>query len=190
MSLALTRRFVRALWPALLEALGRDPQVTAHAPTAGARRAVMAFRHERAVSAADFSQPYREPAKPKLSKPASASAARTPAPMRESTPESVADTTEAPESKAEPEAPGAPEAKADAPPMLVTGCQIKSLADARANLVFETAERRAVTIGLNFDMLHGICRLLQQAVASADWGLALELAEDGAPEQAPAGPVH
>ena len=189
-SLALTRRFVRALWPALLEALGRDPQVTAHAPTAGARRAVMAFRHERAVSAADFSQPYREPAKAKSSKPASAPAASTPAPQPEAEPDAVAESPEVAEQEAAPEAPGAPEAKADAPPMLVTGCQIKSLADARANLVFQTADRRAVTIGLNFDMLHGICRLLQQAVASADWGLALELAEDETPQQAPAGPVH
>ncbi len=189
-SLALTRRFVRALWPALLEALARDPQVTAHAPTAGARRAVMAFRHERAVGAADFSQPYRESAKPKSAKPSAPSMAGESAPAQDNGP-GPAERPAVADNEDMPEALGTNEAKPQAPlPMLVTGCQIKSLSEARANLVFQTAERRAVTIGLNFDMLHGVCRLLQQAVASADWDLALEMAEDGAPQQAPAGPVH
>jgi hypothetical protein len=194
-SLALTRRFVRGLWPALLEALGRDPKVTAHAPTAGARQAVMAFRHESAVRAADFSKPYQVPAKPKtkvLPEPVAPKPGAGPDDAPAAAPTSASG-PKVESGKADPagaETPVLEDPPREASPMLVIGCQIKSTGDEHANLVFQTADQRAVTIGLNFDMLHGIGRLLQQAVATADWGMALEFADARSPEQAPAGPVH
>src|SRR5690606_12980618 len=56
-TLYLTRRFVGRLWPALIRTLGKDPAVVAQADPV-ARNAVMAFRHEDAVSRSDFSRPY------------------------------------------------------------------------------------------------------------------------------------
>ena len=51
----LTRRFTRALWPVLLQAA--SPQ---------AREAVLSFRHEHAVSGADFRHPFRADPAPAL----------------------------------------------------------------------------------------------------------------------------
>ena len=55
--LALTRRCVKLLWPALLGLARGSPQVAAHADPL-ARDAVLGFQHEQAVRQADFSRPY------------------------------------------------------------------------------------------------------------------------------------
>ena len=52
-----TRRYVAKLWPALLQVLGKTPQVSTQASTE-ARQAVMAFQHQDAVSRADFKRDY------------------------------------------------------------------------------------------------------------------------------------
>ncbi|MFN0042911.1 MAG: hypothetical protein ACKVSF_06830 [Alphaproteobacteria bacterium] len=175
-ALSLTRRFVRALWPALLDALGRDPKISSHAPTPDARQAVMAFRHEHAVKSSDFSQPYKEREKAEYGGP--------PSPAVQNLAPAPDPATAAAHDPAEPMPEPLPE------PMLVVGCQIKMTGPERASVSFQTAERKAVSIAVNFDMIHGICRLIQQAVASADWGLSLEfLAQTEAPRRA-AGPVH
>lgn len=61
----LTRRFTRALWPVLLQAADRDPQVAMQA-SPQAREAVLSFRHEQAVSGADFHQSFRSDPAPAL----------------------------------------------------------------------------------------------------------------------------
>lgn len=55
----LTRRFVKGLWPLLIRTI--DSKVAVKAPVAEARREVMAFEHEKAVSETDFKTPFQEP---------------------------------------------------------------------------------------------------------------------------------
>ncbi len=61
----LTRRFTRLLWPVLMQAAGQDPQVSAQA-SPGAREAVLSFRHEQAVSGANFTEPFHEDEAPQM----------------------------------------------------------------------------------------------------------------------------
>jgi hypothetical protein len=56
----LTRRFIRILWPHLLQKL--ESKVAIKAPAPEARREVLAFEHEKAVRETDFSKPFSEPA--------------------------------------------------------------------------------------------------------------------------------
>lgn len=179
-ALSLTRRFVRALWPALLDALGRDPKISTHAPTSDARQAVMAFRHEHAVKSSDFSQPYKEREKSDAGGPPTP-AAQTLAPAPD--PEIAAAHDPAAHDLATHD-------PTEPMPLLVVGCQIKMTGPERASVSFQTAERKAVSITVNFDMIHGICRLIQQAVASADWELALEFSAQTESPRRAAEPVH
>ena len=57
----LTRRYVKLLWPALLQLVDSTAPPAARAPsqaTPQAQQAVRAFAHEEAISRADFSKPY------------------------------------------------------------------------------------------------------------------------------------
>jgi len=55
----LTRRFVKLMWPALSHALKQSPLVqTQLSPLA--RKEMLAFEHQKAVSDSDFRTPYRE----------------------------------------------------------------------------------------------------------------------------------
>lgn len=177
-SLYLTRRFVARLWPALLKTLGADPAVAAQADPV-ARSAIMAFRHEHAVSRSDFSKPYQAPAE----KPA-----KTPPPAIERGGDDVAE--EEPEEigekpEADPDAPLPVEVKGE----LVTLCQIQTPGQERVVLVFTTVAKKAVTVNLSIDMLHGFCKLLQQVSDKAEWGLALVLPGAGAAGPKAAAPV-
>lgn len=172
-SLYLTRRFVARLWPALVKTLGADPAVAAQADPV-ARSAVMAFRHEHAVSRSDFSRPYQPPA----AKPA----ARPPAvPAEAEEPEDIGEKPEA----ADPDAPLPLEVKGE----LVELCQIQAPGQDRVELTFKTAGKKAVTVNLSIDMLHGFCKLLQQAADKAEWGLVLTLPGAGAAGPKAAAPV-
>ncbi len=57
----LTRRFVKGLWPLLVNTIAS--KVAVKAPVAEARREVMAFEHEKALSETDFKTPFQEPPK-------------------------------------------------------------------------------------------------------------------------------
>ena len=177
-SLYLTRRFVARLWPALLKTLGADPAVAAQADPA-ARSAIMAFRHEHAVSRSDFSRPYQVPA----AKPAKT--IKTPPTKsggeEEVEPEEIGESAEA----ADPDAPLPIEVKGE----LVVLCQIQTPEPERVVLVFTTVAKKAVTVNLSIDMLHGFCKLLQQASNKAEWGLALVLPGAGAAIPKAAAPV-
>lgn len=173
-SLYLSRRFVARLWPALVKTLGADPAVAAQADPA-ARSAVMAFRHEHAVSRSDFSRPYQPPA----AKPAA-----PPPPAVEDEPEKPAEIGEKLET-ADPDAPLPLEVKGE----LVELCQIQTPGEERVVLIFKTTGKKAVTINLSIDMLHGFCKLLQQAADKAGWGLVLTLPGAGAAGPRPAAPV-
>ena len=174
-SLYLTRRFVVRLWPALLKTLGADPAVAAQADPV-ARSAVMAFRHEHAVSRSDFSRPYQAPA----AKPA------TPLPAErddetDEAPAEIGEKAEAPD----PDAPLPIEVKGE----LVEVCHIQTPGEERVMLIFKTVAKKAVTVNLSIDMLHGFCKLLQQATDKAEWGLALALPGTGATGPKAAAPV-
>lgn len=57
----LTRRYVKLLWPALLQLVDSTTPPVVRAPsqaTPQAQQAVRAFAHEEAISRADFSKPY------------------------------------------------------------------------------------------------------------------------------------
>jgi hypothetical protein len=58
----LTRRYVRLLWPALLQTATRIGAAGQQADPE-AKKALLEFEHERAVQQADFSKPYDESAK-------------------------------------------------------------------------------------------------------------------------------
>ena len=55
----LTRRFVKALWPMLVNTI--ESKVAVKAPAVEARREVVAFEHEKAVRETDFKTPFQEP---------------------------------------------------------------------------------------------------------------------------------
>lgn len=55
----LTRRYVRLLWPVLLQLLAKTAGAAAVSDEA-ARRAVLSFRHEEAVHQSDFDTPFEE----------------------------------------------------------------------------------------------------------------------------------
>lgn len=173
-SVYLTRRFVARLWPALVKTLGADPAVAAQADPV-ARSAVMAFRHEHAVSRSDFSRPYRAPAAKPAAPPPSA------APDETEGPEEIGEKPAA----ADPDAPLPLEVKGE----LVELCQIQTPGQERVTLTFKTTEKKSVTINLSIDMLHGFCKLLQQAADKAEWGLVLTLPGAGAAGPKAAAPV-
>jgi hypothetical protein len=55
----MTRRYVRLMWPGLTQTLQQNPRISVQ-PSPDARRELLAFEHQKAVSAADFATPYRE----------------------------------------------------------------------------------------------------------------------------------
>lgn len=57
----LTRRFVKGLWPLLVNTIAA--KVAVKAPVVEARHEVMAFEHEKAVRETDFKTPFQEPPK-------------------------------------------------------------------------------------------------------------------------------
>lgn len=164
-SLYLTRRFVVRLWPALLKTLGADPAVASQTDPV-ARSAVMAFRHEHAVSRSDFSRPYQAPAAKFATPP--------PAEQKDETDETPVEIGEKTET-ADPDAPLPIEVKGE----LVELCHIQTPGQERVVLIFKTVAKKAVTVNLSIDMLHGFCKLLQQAADKAEWGLALALPSIG-----------
>jgi len=61
----LTRRCVKLLWPALLQMAQASPPVVLQSDS-GARAALLGFRHEQALSKADFRTPYEAAAREQL----------------------------------------------------------------------------------------------------------------------------
>jgi hypothetical protein len=55
----LSRRFVRLLWPVIGRLLAENPRIKTQ-PSPLAQRELLAFEHQKAVDAADFSTPYGE----------------------------------------------------------------------------------------------------------------------------------
>lgn len=54
----MTRRFVKVLWPVLIEALQTDPAVAGHA-NMQTRKEVLSFQHRRAVQDTEFTREYK-----------------------------------------------------------------------------------------------------------------------------------
>ncbi|MEI7967890.1 MAG: hypothetical protein WCJ69_02805 [Betaproteobacteria bacterium] len=85
----------------------------------------------------------------------------------------------------DPESPGEPpRAHPLGPePLLVTRIQARREPDQRTLLALLPSRGQGAHLTLTESLLHGLMRLVQQAVARADWGLALELpATTGAEE--------
>ncbi len=55
----LTRRCIKLLWPALIKLAQANPEIALQA-NPEAKKALLSFRHEKAVRQADFSRPYEE----------------------------------------------------------------------------------------------------------------------------------
>ncbi|HJP21817.1 MAG: hypothetical protein QF546_08920 [Alphaproteobacteria bacterium] len=55
----LTRRYVRTIWQLIGKLLERHPEVQRQSDQA-TRQAIVTYQHDKAVKAADFSQPYQE----------------------------------------------------------------------------------------------------------------------------------
>jgi len=56
----ITRRFLKVLWPVLLEVINTDPKVAA-ATDLSSRDAVVSFQHQEAVAQTQFTKEYRPP---------------------------------------------------------------------------------------------------------------------------------
>jgi hypothetical protein len=55
----MTRRFVNLIWPALQKALSETPRIKTQ-PSSDAKRELLAFEHNKAVSDSDFKTPFNE----------------------------------------------------------------------------------------------------------------------------------
>ncbi len=55
----MTRRFINLIWPALHQAVAEAPRIQTQ-PTSNAKRELIAFEHETAVSNSDFATPFKE----------------------------------------------------------------------------------------------------------------------------------
>ncbi len=55
----MTRRFVNLVWPALHQAVSEAPRIQTQ-PTSDAKRELLAFEHDKAVSKSDFATPFKE----------------------------------------------------------------------------------------------------------------------------------
>ena len=127
--LHLTRRCVKRLWPVLMGMAGSSPSVAVQR-SPEARAAMVGFQHERALQAADFSQPYAQ---------------------------------------------GSREHPLGSEPILAA--KIQTRRDESGNHVVTLLPMRGAGIHLTLDepLLHSFCKLLQDAVAKAEWDLVLQL---------------
>lgn len=129
-SLWLTRRCVKLLWPALMNLAQAAPAI-AKVGDPEARKAMLGFQHENAVKQSDFSKPYEE------------------APR---------------------------ERPLGIDPILVGRVQTRR--DEAGNPVLSMMPltgNQGIHLTLDEKLLHSVCRLLQQAVAKADWDVDLAL---------------
>ena len=141
----LTRRFVRGLWPLLHKTI--DSKVAVKAPQAESRREVIAFEHEKAVSATDFRTPFQEPA-PET--PRSFPLGQTP---------------------------------------YVAAQGNVRLEGASFKLALNPVQGQGIEIGLDDRLMHSFCRLLEQAIRSADWDLPFLSGPNAHPPEAATAPV-
>jgi hypothetical protein len=125
----LTRRCVKRLWPVLL-GLAQAKLEIATQPNPEARKALLGFQHEKALSQADFSKPYQEQPR---------------------------------------------ERPLGTEPLLVSRIQPRRDAQGRHVLGLLPSEGQGVHITLDDGLLHGFAKLMQNAVAKADWDLELKL---------------
>jgi hypothetical protein len=128
-SLWLTRRCVRRLWPLLMEMAQATPAIATQ-PNPEARKALLGFQHEKAVRQADFSKPYEEAPRER--------------PLGSS-------------------------------PVLVTRIQPRRDQQGRHVLGLLPTVGQGVHITLDENLLHGLVKLIQNAVARAEWDLELKV---------------
>ena len=128
-SLWLTRRCVRRMWPVLID-MARSSLDIALQSSVEAKAALLGMRHEQAMREADFSRPYDE--------------ARRERPL-------------------------------GSEPMLVARIQTRRVESANHVLSLLPTAGPGVNITLDDGLLHSFCRLLQNAVAKAEWDFALTL---------------
>jgi hypothetical protein len=75
-------------------------------------------------------------------------------------------------------------------PLLAVATQITQVNDTTIRLTFVTAERKAVNLQLNEDMLHAVCHIMQAAADRAGWDLQLSVGDAASVPQTEAGQVH
>ena len=76
-------------------------------------------------------------------------------------------------------------------PLLVVGCQVKSLNEQNTLLRLKTADGMGIQFGLNKKLLHALCHMMMSSSDKAQWGLTLKVGDPKvfAPE-IPEGVVH
>lgn len=131
----LTRRCVKRLWPVVLTMALEKPEIQQQA-NPEARKALLGFQHEKAVSEADFSKPYQE------------------APR---------------------------ERPLGMEPLLITRIQPRRDPQGRHILGLLPSQGQGVHVTMDEALLHGFVKLLQNAVAKAEWDLSLKLPDPVAP---------
>jgi hypothetical protein len=123
----LTRRCVKRLWPLLIDLAQANPEIALQ-PNPEARRALLGFKHERAIRTADFSKPYQDVARDR--------------PLGQN-------------------------------PLLISRIQPRRDKQGRHVLGLLPTVGQGVHLTLDDNLLHGLVKLLQNAVARADWDLDL-----------------
>ena len=70
--------------------------------------------------------------------------------------------------------------------MLVNGSRITMSKPDHPTIVFQTMDGREISIDLNRETFHSVCRLLQTAVEATDWDVEFQIAEAAdAPDERP-----
>jgi hypothetical protein len=64
-------------------------------------------------------------------------------------------------------------------PLLITRIQARRMPDGRTQVAMLPAEGQGAHLSLSDNLLHGVMRLVQSAVAKAEWELPLELPKAG-----------
>ena len=127
--LYLTRRYVRRLWPVLLDMARASADVALQGSPEG-RAALLGFQHEEAVRQSDFSRPYEQTAR---------------------------------------------ERPLGAEPILAARIQARKDDSGNHVLSLMPLEGTGVNLTLDERLLHSLCKLLQNAVARAEWDFTLSL---------------
>ena len=135
----LTRRFVKLLWPLLLQMLARDSLVLSQ-QTVEAKKEVLSFQQEQAAQKMDYSKSYQEQVNTQ--------------PLGDK-------------------------------PLLLAKAGVKENDNNSQTLGLHPEQGQGIDIALDKQLLHSVCKLLQDTVSKTDWDLDLSqsLATSAAVEQ-------
>ena len=159
----LTRRFVRAFWKGLLEAIERDPSLSKDLMPK-VKKAVMAMEHQKSIQESDFSQ-----------KHATDNVNLTPKITREFSPKQSKDNLST---------------TSGAEVLLVTGAQVKQVTGNLTRIKLKTEVNNAIEFSLNKKLLHALCHMMVSSTQKAGWDLNLTIGDPQVVIPADANQIH